>query len=514
MIFKPDFASGKREDGIVLKFTRLERQALMFFNENAGRILTRNQILDAISAPGSEKSDRSVDFLMNRLRVKLGDSAQDPRFIETLYGEGYVWLKTALIPAVAYDDAFIVIGPFRSLDNLGAQADRAFEIAQLLKRELGSDLCEDQRIIIAPDILAAQMKNGPVISIQLGFFRNGNLLECVVTARHCRSDRLINVSRFSLEDTASQPLAIRSKTRLVAEEVLTTHWRNLTVGSAADTPLPVAMHNAAQKPNPRDSWKYSDRRLLALRASVSDDPALKLMWATHLHSKYVYRRSELFRTDTATYAEDEAEIERLVLESLDFARAHSEYTAIAAKLLYFVDRGYKELALELADMALRSKTALTSSLAIVGQLHGFTDNMDVAESYLTQAVEMSDEGSELQVYSLFMLCQAYMAMGDRSRLAVTLKRIYKLRPASIIVFEPVFTDPVSPSLRAKEMMLMMKRDQATGILRQVNYLSARLYENPKHRENTLLTPANLIVRRFGRRSIPDDIAVHLPNLTR
>ncbi|MFT7105863.1 MAG: hypothetical protein ACJAVT_000378, partial [Yoonia sp.] len=37
MIFKPDFASGKREDGIVLKFTRLERQALMFFNENAGR---------------------------------------------------------------------------------------------------------------------------------------------------------------------------------------------------------------------------------------------------------------------------------------------------------------------------------------------------------------------------------------------------------------------------------------------------------------------------------------------
>jgi hypothetical protein len=61
--------------------------------------------------------------------------------------------------------------------------------------------------------------------------------------------------------------------------------------------------------------------------------------------------------------------------------------------------------------------------------------------------------------------------------------------------------------------LLMKRDQAMGILRQVNYLSARLYENPKHRENALLTPANLIVSRFGRRSIPDDIAVHLPNLT-
>jgi tetratricopeptide (TPR) repeat protein len=513
MIFKSDFTSGKRDDGIVLKFTRLERQALMFFNENAGRILTRNQILDAVSAPGSEKSDRSVDFLMNRIRVKLGDSAQDPRFIETLYGEGYVWLKPTLRPAVAYDDAFIVIGPFRSTDNLGAQADRAFEIAHLLKRDLRSDLREDQRIIIAPDILAAQMKNGPVISIQLGFFRDHNLLECVVTARHCPNDRLVYVSRFSLEDTASQPLAINSKTQRIAEEVLTNHWQNLTAGSAADTPLPVAMHNAAQMPNSSNSWKDNDRRLLALRASVSDDPALKLMWATHLHSKYVYKGSELFRIDTATCAQDEAEIERLVLESLDFVQARPEYTAMAAKLLYFVDRGYKELALELANMALWSNTALTSSLAIVGQLHGFTDNMDAAECYLTQAVEMSDESSELQVYSLFMLCQAYMAMGDRSKLAATLKRIYKLRPASIVVFEPLFTDPVSPSLRAKAMMLLMKRDQAMGILRQVNYLSARLYENPKHRENALLTPANLIVSRFGRRSIPDDIAVHLPNLT-
>jgi tetratricopeptide (TPR) repeat protein len=357
------------------------------------------------------------------------------------------------------------------------------------------------------------MKNGPAISIQLGFFRDHNLLECVVTARHCPNDRLVYVSRFSLEDTASQPLAINSKTQRIAEEVLTNHWQNLTAGSAADTPLPVAMHNAAQMPNSSNSWKDNDRRLLALRASVSDDPALKLMWATHLHSKYVYKGSELFRIDTATCAQDEAEIERLVLESLDFVQARPEYTAMAAKLLYFVDRGYKELALELANMALWSNTALTSSLAIVGQLHGFTDNMDAAECYLTQAVEMSDESSELQVYSLFMLCQAYMAMGDRSKLAATLKRIYKLRPASIVVFEPLFTDPVSPSLRAKAMMLLMKRDQAMGILRQVNYLSARLYENPKHRENALLTPANLIVRRFGRRSIPDDIAVHLPNLT-
>lgn len=510
--FGPDFASVQLEDGSVLEFTRLERQTLLFFNQNAGRILSRSHILDAISEPGSGKNDRSVDFLINRLRQKLGDDAQEPRYIKTLYGEGYVWLKAANTPDVAFSDAVVVIGPFRSTDSLGAQSNRAVEIARLLKLDLESDLRDDQKVTIAPDLTAEQMKSGPAIAVQLGFFRDGSNTECVVTARHCPSDRLIHVSRFSLEGTAEQPTAIASETRTVASEILTKHWRNLTTESAENTPLPVAMHNATEMTEHREPWKDSNRRLLALKANVSDDPSLKLMWATHLHSKYVYKGPELFRTGTATCAQDEAEIERLVLDALDFAQSRPEYAATAAKLLYFVDRGYKDLALELADMALQSNAGLTSSLAIVGQLHGFTDNMDAAENYLTQAVEMSDDGSELQVYSLFMLCQAYMAAGNRSKLAVTLKRIYKIRPATIVVFEPFFTDPISPSLRAKAMMLMMKRDQASAILRQAHYLSARLYENPKHRENSLLTPANLIVRRFGSRSIPGDIAVHLPNL--
>ncbi len=514
MIFEPDFTSAKRDDGAILKFTRLERRALVFFNTNAGRILTRNQILDAVSEPGSEKNDRSVDFLINRIRTKLGDSAQDPRFIETLYGEGYIWLVPAVTSKIAHNDAFIVIGPFRSTASLGAQSVRALEIAQLLRRDLQAELREDQTIAIAPDISPEQLRNGPVVSVQLGFFRNGGLLECVVTGRHCASGRLIYVNRFPLEPTDAPSPDIASHTQHIAKEILTNHWHHLASQRAADAPLPVAMHDAAELSKPGDSWDDSNRRLLTLKANVSDDPAMKLMWATHLHSKYIYKGQKLFRTGAATCAQDEEEIERLVLESLDFAQTRPEYAVMAAKLLYFVDRSYRDTALELAALAHQSDTALTSSLAIVGQLHGFTDNMDAAEEYLTQAVNMSEDGSELQIYSLFMLCQAYCANGDRSKLATTLKRIYKLRPATVVVFEPFFTDPMSPSLRARAMTLLLKRDQATAMLQYGYYISARLYENPKHRENSLLTPVNLIVRRFGHSVVPDEVAACLPNLTR
>jgi SulP family sulfate permease len=37
-------------------------------------------------------SDRSIDYLVNRVRRKLGDSARRPHYIETRYGEGYVWI--------------------------------------------------------------------------------------------------------------------------------------------------------------------------------------------------------------------------------------------------------------------------------------------------------------------------------------------------------------------------------------------------------------------------------------
>src|SRR5262245_33825815 len=90
-VFDKAFLRARRNSGEELKFTRAERALLRLFTSSKGKLLTRNQLLDAISDAGSEISDRNIDYAINRLRAKLGDSARSPSMIATQYGEGYVW---------------------------------------------------------------------------------------------------------------------------------------------------------------------------------------------------------------------------------------------------------------------------------------------------------------------------------------------------------------------------------------------------------------------------------------
>ena len=86
-----DFSQADCPDGSSIAFTRFESQAIGALAERAGRLLTRNQLLDAVSETGSEKNDCNIDFPINRIRRKHGDNPKEPRFIATRYGEGYVW---------------------------------------------------------------------------------------------------------------------------------------------------------------------------------------------------------------------------------------------------------------------------------------------------------------------------------------------------------------------------------------------------------------------------------------
>jgi len=546
--FEEDYSAAVFDDGSVVKFTRLERRALEALSKSAGRILTRSQILDTISEPGSEKNDRNIDFLINRIRNKLGDVAQAPRFIGTQYGEGYIWLHSQEPMDGDFSKAFAIIGPFLGVDDFKETPANATELAGLLRADLRLLLGADKDIKIVPNLTPAQRVAGPALTIQLGFFQNSTELECIATTHNGKIDRIVDIFRFVLGRTESNLL---THSKEIAHRAFSSHWRDAAETGAKSKPLAVAIYDAVQ-PNHRGytdlpqnirdsgahqtslngyesltpnfsnyeavnakrgfwSWKDADRRLKLLRKTDPDNPAYKVMWATHIHAKYVKKGISLFKQGRANCAADEAEIESLILSSLDFVQGNPGQTAMAAKLLYFVNQGYKDLALEMTQNAYRDDPTITSTLAIRGQMLGFAGKVDEAEALLTQAVALSDKGSMSQAYALYMLMQLHASTGDRDKLSAALKQMYRIRPAAIIIFELFFTNPDAPSLRAKALALLIKRDLATAMLRNANYLSARLYNDPKHRENALLSPVNLFMRRFGPSVVPDDVAIHLPN---
>ncbi|HYM82624.1 MAG TPA: response regulator transcription factor [Candidatus Dormibacteraeota bacterium] len=73
-----------------IELTALEFRLLETLLAADGRVLSRDQLLDALHGTGeADVLDRTVDALVKRLREKLGDDPDRPRYVETVRGVGY-----------------------------------------------------------------------------------------------------------------------------------------------------------------------------------------------------------------------------------------------------------------------------------------------------------------------------------------------------------------------------------------------------------------------------------------
>ena len=79
-----------RIGGQIVPLTAVEFRLLSTLLEADGRVLTRDQLLDAVYGQDeAEILDRTVDVHVGRLRDKLGDDADHPRYVATVRGVGY-----------------------------------------------------------------------------------------------------------------------------------------------------------------------------------------------------------------------------------------------------------------------------------------------------------------------------------------------------------------------------------------------------------------------------------------
>ncbi len=76
--------------GRPISLTAYEFALLRVLAERAGRILSREQLLDLAKGSAEEAFDRSIDVHISRLRQKLGDDSKHPRLLKTIRGAGYM----------------------------------------------------------------------------------------------------------------------------------------------------------------------------------------------------------------------------------------------------------------------------------------------------------------------------------------------------------------------------------------------------------------------------------------
>ena len=77
-----------------LTLSRNEQKLLRLLVSNRGQTLTRELLIDRLWTQGAEFVDENaLSVTMNRLRRKLEDDMKNPRYIQTVYGQGYVFLR-------------------------------------------------------------------------------------------------------------------------------------------------------------------------------------------------------------------------------------------------------------------------------------------------------------------------------------------------------------------------------------------------------------------------------------
>jgi DNA-binding response OmpR family regulator len=75
------------------ELTSYQFDLLVTLAERAGRVLTRDQIMEAVRGRELEAFDRSIDVHMGRIRAAIEGDSKNPKRILTVRGVGYVFAK-------------------------------------------------------------------------------------------------------------------------------------------------------------------------------------------------------------------------------------------------------------------------------------------------------------------------------------------------------------------------------------------------------------------------------------
>jgi two-component system, OmpR family, phosphate regulon response regulator OmpR len=79
--------------GNTVELTSYQFDLLAAIAERAGRVLTREQIMEAVRGRELEAFDRSIDVHMGRIRAAIELDPKEPKRIVTVRGVGYVFSK-------------------------------------------------------------------------------------------------------------------------------------------------------------------------------------------------------------------------------------------------------------------------------------------------------------------------------------------------------------------------------------------------------------------------------------
>lgn len=476
-------------DGKQVRFTRSERALLLLLSRKPHSLMRRSQLLDAIASADSDTSDRNVDFLINRLRAKLGDSAKSPRFIATQYGEGYLWIASHVPPPpqkpefAPTHDLLAIVSP----QHDGRLAKRAQFIVGEMRDIIAAGVGAGQTVTVATSEEATATRYLLTINVQDG----GAHPACTITLREARSRRIIRALRFELRTVGTTSLM--PEIGQASNDIVAALQRNLAeasegLGTPTDQPLEIRLRNATtllSASNPK--WLEKGLQLREAREQNPGSADLALQWCLHLFARLALT-NPFTGIGSSERDEIESEIEATALECLPLIETHPLLMLAAAKLLYFVDRGHLDLAEDLAERAFARTSNFAAALPILGQLRQARGDFAAAVAFFDRGIEMAEPASEFETHMRVLKCIALLAAGDREALkAMASPDQNGHAPADLAVMIAVLVTPPGQSMprTITDVLVAAGPEGARNAIAYTYMTSVRHLTSPQARANIM-----------------------------
>jgi DNA-binding winged helix-turn-helix (wHTH) protein/tetratricopeptide (TPR) repeat protein len=496
-------------NGRTTQFTRSERALLLVLVSNPGRLMTRSRLLDEIATGTYDPSDRNIDFLVNRLRSKLGDNAKSPAFIATQYGEGYLWIATpsATLPL----DAFLVIGSTFDLEGHPFRRQGSILIGRL-RDAISAGIGPERKVTVAEKEFRLTHDKARYF-LQVSFHTDHGRLTSAAALREMPSKRIMKAFRLQLDihdDASFAREASRVSDGVVDALKQALKEASSGLGISDDEAVEERFQSASRllsAANP--NWLANGDQLGKNRAQNPHDADAALQWCLHLFSRLVL--TEPFTGMSPDERDEiETEIETTVLECLPDIENNPLLMLAAAKLLYFINRGHLDLAEEIAERAFASTQDFTAALPILGQMKYARGRYGEAVKLFDRGIEMATPGSDFHWHMRVLKCLALVAEGHSGASAARATDIGNFGAGSIreinLMLGWMTASPDGELPPASEQAL--REIGASGAAKALEYLyvtSARHIISEGGRAHVMRSMIAHISRLYGRQAVPDFI---------
>jgi len=488
LVFDDAFLTARGDDGVEVRFTRHERALLQVFAQRPQRLFGRGELMEVLE---SEGSDRVVDFVINRLRAKLGDTGRERRFVATQYGEGYVWIAPPVQPTPR--EVFLVIGPVVGGGEAGAAA--VSELAVVLQARTPLRLATR----LAPAWRrGAEGAARPRFSLEVRF--RGD--EAALFVREEPSGRVVRAIQRGTGELATPALAT---------EIIDAAWEAVALGAPGapgpeDPPIHLRMQAAAVAlDDGRGRWSANAAPLDRARSRDPEDARFAVMSALQAAAGPILATNP----DPLTWATLRAladEVERLVMGHIGAIREDPMLAIGAAKALFLVQRR-DDLVEPMVREALESSAAFAAALPMLAQIHAARGELARADELYTEARALLEPGSEGDLYLVNLQAVARLAAADRAGVEQLFDEMIAHRPAARAVEGRLFAGPRhwsgGPHLDAE--FAALDRTEAFRMAGYQFFVVARYLADPDHRANVMEGVLDRLVARFGPGVVPEEV---------